>query len=58
MKTKYEYDVVAKRPYGTLTLKAKNREEAREGKRELKESGIDTEIIQRKYVLAEERVVR
>ena len=57
MKTKYEYVINNINSYGAkITLT--NREDARDFKRELKEIGVDAKIIQRKYVLAEEKVVR
>lgn len=55
MKTKYEYDVVIN---NQVIYYADNRQEARDVKNIEKSEGFDAKIIQRKYVLAEEKVVR
>lgn len=57
MKTKYEYDIVEKAT-GRLISYANSRSEARIEKDICNQCGSDVKIIQRKYVLTEEKVVR
>jgi hypothetical protein len=55
MKTKYEYDVVLQ---DGAVYYAGTRQEAREKKQLCKEFGNKAKIVQRKYVLAEQKEVR
>lgn len=55
MKTKYEYDVVVG---NSVVYYAENRQEARDVKAVEKADGYNAKIIQRKYVLQEQREVR
>lgn len=55
MKTKYEYDVVVS---GEVVYYANTRQEAREVKNVEKGWGSSAKIVQRKYVLQEQREIR
>ena len=55
MKTRYEYDVVVG---NEVVYYAGTRQEAREKKQLCKEFGNKAKIVQRKYVLQEQREVR
>ena len=57
MKTRYEYVVVSKKS-GEILDKAYVREDARLCKNDWKENGFDVKILQRKYVLQEQREIR
>lgn len=58
MKAKYEYDVITK-GYGKLVAAVSTRRDARQEKSAYEESSNKkAKIIQRKYILAEEKVVR
>lgn len=57
MKSVYVYRVI-NRKNSDIMGTAYVRDDARYLKQQCKDVGIDAEIIQRKYVLAEERVVR
>ena len=56
-KVHYEYEINNINSYGDK-IKLATREEAREAKRELKSFGVDAKIVQRKYILQEQREVR
>ena len=60
MKTKYEYDVVSKQdPAMIFANGLQSREQARDEKRFIEEIyDASTKIIQRKYELTSEKVVR
>ena len=53
----YEYVINNTNSYGDK-IKLATREEAREAKRELKSFGVDARIIQRKYILQEQKEIR
>ena len=55
--TKYEYVVVVKKS-GEILDKTHVREDARLCKNDWKEQGFDVKIVQRKYVLVEQREIR
>lgn len=57
MKTRYEYVVVSKKS-GEILDKVYVRDDARYCKNVWKENGFDVKIVQRKYVLAEQREIR
>jgi len=53
---KYEYDLV--NSVGAICVGLETREEARTEKRDFKDAGIDSKIIQKKYQLIETKEVR